>query len=154
MVVLRTFSKIHGLAGARVGYGMAHPDVIEALEKVRSPFNTSSIGQLGAIGALEDPEHASRSRHENRRELDRLQDAFRHRGIDFIPSSTNFVLARPGFPGKEAYASLLREGVIVRPMAGYGFPDHLRISVGTPGEDDRLLQALHKVRADRGLDAA
>jgi histidinol-phosphate aminotransferase len=154
VMVLRTFSKIYGLAGARVGYGIAHPDVIRALEKVRSPFNTNSIGQAGALAALDDSQHRDLSRVENRRQLTRLESELKTRGIDYIPSSTNFVLAAPGFDGRQAFQALLREGVIVRPMTGYGFPDHLRISVGAGAEVDRLLIAMDKVRAEHGVNAA
>lgn len=154
VMVLRTFSKIHGLAGARVGYGIAHPDVIQALEKVRSPFNTNSIGQAGALAALGDNQHRDLSREENRRQLTRLEAELARRHIEYIPSCTNFVLAAPGFDGRQAYQALLQEGVIVRPMNGYGFPDHLRISVGAGAEVDRLLVALDKVRAEHGVNAA
>jgi len=154
VMVLRTFSKIHGLAGARVGYGIAHPDVIQALEKVRSPFNTNSIGQAGALAALGDSQHRDLSREENRRQLTRLEAELASRRIEYIPSCTNFVLAAPGFDGRQAYQALLQEGVIVRPMNGYGFPDHLRISVGAGAEVDRLLAALDKVRAEHGVNAA
>jgi histidinol-phosphate aminotransferase len=154
VMVLRTFSKIHGLAGARIGYGIAHPDVISALEKVRSPFNTNSIGQAGALAALLDSQHRDLSRQENQRHLTRLEGELQRRGIQFTPSCTNFVLAAPGFDGRQAFQALLKEGVIVRPMTGYGFPDHLRISVGAGAEVDRFLAALDKVRAQHGLNAA
>jgi len=154
VIVLRTFSKVHALAGARIGYGIAHPDVIRTLEKVRSPFNTNSIGQAGALAALDDREHQLMSSAENRRQLDRLESELTLRGLQFLPSSTNFVLMAPGFPGRKAFQALLQEGVIVRPMDGYGFPDHVRVSIGAGAEMDRFLQALDKVRAERGLHAA
>ncbi len=154
VMVLRTFSKIHALAGARIGYGIAHPDVIRALEKVRSPFNTNSIGQAGALAALDDREHQILSATENRHQLDRLEAELARRSLQFFPSSTNFVLMAPGFPGREAFQALLHEGVIVRPMDGYGFPDHVRVSIGAGAEMDRFLLALDKVRSERGIHAA
>lgn len=154
VMVLRTFSKIHALAGLRIGYGIAHPDVIRALEKVRSPFNTNSIGQAGALASLDDREHQRRSAGENLRERERLETELTRRDLPFLPSSTNFVLMAPGFPGREAFQALLHEGVIVRPMDGYGFEDHVRVSIGTRVEMDRFLLALDKVRRERGLHAA
>ncbi|MCZ6650950.1 MAG: histidinol-phosphate transaminase [Acidobacteria bacterium] len=154
VMVLRTFSKIHALAGARIGYGIAHPDIIRALEKVRSPFNTNSIGQAGALASLDDREHQIQSSTENRRQLNRLEAELTRRGLQFLPSSTNFVLMAPGFPGREAFQALLHEGVIVRPMDGYGFQDHVRVSIGCGPEMDRFLLALDKVRTERGLHAA
>ncbi len=154
VMVLRTFSKIYALAGARIGYGIAHPDVIRALEKVRSPFNTNSIGQAGALAALDDRQHQIRSAAENRQQRDRLEADLVRRGLQFLPSSTNFVLMAPGFPGREAFQALLHQGVIVRPMDGYGFPDHVRVSIGVRAEMDRFLLALDKVRVERGLHAA
>ena len=154
VVVLRTFSKIHGLAGARIGYAIAAPAVVAALEKVRSPFNTSILGQAAALAALDDDDHVQRSRAENARELQRVEAALRRRRIEHVPSSANFVLIRPGPPGAHAFEALLHEGVIVRPMAGYGFPDHLRVSIGTAGENDRFLEALDRTRQRAGIREA
>ncbi len=154
VMVLRTFSKIHGLAGARIGYGLADPSVIRALEKVRSPFNTSSIGQAGALAALDDTAHRERSRVENERQRSRMESALRSRGIEHVPSSANFVLVAPGLAGRQAFRRLLAQGIIVRPVDGYGFPDHVRISVGTGPEVDRLLAALDEMRREAGLGAA
>ena len=146
VVVLRTFSKIHGLAGARVGYAVGEPGLIQDLEKVRSPFNTSAIAQAAARAALTDREHVSRSRAHNDRERARLEAACAERGVQFVPSRANFVLLAPGPPGPVAYARLLERGVITRPMEIYGFPDHLRVSVGTAAENSRFLEALDEVR--------
>ena len=151
VMVLRTFSKIHGLAGARVGYGIAAPEIVSALEKVRSPFNTSSIGQAGALAALDDPAHTRRSQAENARELRQVETALGERGVGYVPSSANFVLVQPGPPGPQAFDALLRQGVIVRPMGGYGFPDHLRVSIGTATENRRFLEALDRTRHEAGI---
>ena len=148
VVVLRTFSKIHGLAGLRVGYGVAAPEVVSSLEKVRSPFNSGSVGQVAARAALGDTEHILRSRKENTRELRRVEAALRAGDIEYVPSSTNFVMMRPGIPGERAFQALLQQGVIVRPLGGYGFGDHLRVSIGTAAENDRFLAALGRIRPE------
>lgn len=142
VVVLRTFSKIHGLAGLRIGYGLTSPDVLRALEAVRSPFNTSAVAQAGALAALGDTEHVERSRRANSAGLKFLQDELARRGIDFVPSVTNFVLVRTPLPAAEIYQRLLSRGVIVRPMAAYGYPDGVRVSLGTEAENRRFLDAL------------
>ncbi|MFQ5718922.1 MAG: histidinol-phosphate transaminase [Acidobacteriota bacterium] len=154
VIVLRTFSKIHGLAGIRMGYGITTPAVVEALEKVRSPFNTSAVAQAAALAALDDAEHALRSRQANGAERARLEAALTARGITFVPSSANFVLMKPGPSGRDAFEALLRLGVIVRPMNGYGFPDHLRVSVGTVKENDCFLAALDAIRRQEGIATA
>jgi histidinol-phosphate aminotransferase len=144
LVVLRTFSKIHALAGLRIGYALAAPPVAALLERVRSPFNTSSIAQTAALAALDDPEHVRLSREANRDERDRLAAGLRSLGVRFSPSVANFLLVHLGSAAEagEIYQRMLRAGVIVRPMAGFGFPEALRVSVGLPGETARCLEAL------------
>ncbi|MFQ5669781.1 MAG: histidinol-phosphate transaminase [Acidobacteriota bacterium] len=154
VMVLRTFSKIHGLAGARIGYGMAVPEVVAALEKVRSPFNTNSIAQAGALAALDDVEHVRNSRRINQEQRSRLESAFRERGIPFTPSSTNFLFASLGRSGKETFQALLPRGIIVRPLDVYGFHAHVRITVGTATENDRLLASIDRIRAEWGFARA
>jgi histidinol-phosphate aminotransferase len=145
LLVLRTFSKIHGLAGLRVGYGVTSVEVAHALEAVRSPFNTSALAQAGALAALEDADHVARSRLENARERRYLQAELARRRIDFIPSVANFVLVRTGMSGEDLHQCLLRAGVIVRPMEAYGYKDAVRVTVGTRPQNDRLLAALDRV---------
>ena len=145
VVVLRTFSKIHGLAGLRVGYGVTSTEMAAALEAVRSPFNTSSVGQAAALAALGDPEHAARSREENEREGKYLQGELSRRGVDHIPTVTNFVLVRTRMNGEELYQKLLRQGVIVRPMKPYGYLDGVRVTIGTRAQNQRFLGALDRV---------
>src|SRR5581483_10926355 len=140
LVVLRTFSKIYGLAGLRVGYAVASAEIVDYVNRIRLPFNVSSAAQAAAIAALDDREHVERARSGNAAELPRLSDALRGLGIAVTPSQTNFVLA--GFGTRDAralYDALLRRGVIVRPMGAYGLPHHLRITVGTAAENDRLV---------------
>jgi histidinol-phosphate aminotransferase len=141
LVLLRTFSKIFGLAGLRLGYGMASPEIISAMEKVRQPFNINAIAQAGALAALEDAEHISRTRANNRLGLDYLQSALTQLGLKFVPSHANFVLAEVG-DGARVFAELQRRGVITRPMASYQLPGWLRVTVGTPAENRRFVQAL------------
>jgi len=146
LLLLRTFSKIHGLAGLRLGYGIGHPDLIAALEKVRQPFNINALVQAGALAALDDAEHIARTRQNNALGLKVFEDAFRKWRLEFVPSAANFVLVKVG-DGARIFAVLQKLGVIIRPMAGYGLPEWIRISVGTPAENARCLTALEQVLA-------
>ena len=148
VLVLRTFSKIHGLAGLRIGYGVTSPDIARALEAVRSPFNTSSIAQAAALAALEDGGHVMRSRAENAREARFVEAELTRRRIDFIPTVANFLLMRTGLSGETLYQGLLQRGVIVRPMETYGYKDAVRVSFGTHSENERFLRALDAVLGD------
>lgn len=145
VVVLRTFSKIHGLAGLRIGYGMTSPDVARALEAVRSPFNTSAVAQAAALAALKDRRHVARSRAGNTRETKFLEAALQKRGLDFVPTSANFILVRTGLGGEELHQRLLRGGVIVRPMEAYGYKDAVRVSIGRHEDNERFLRSLDQV---------
>lgn len=147
LVVTRTFSKVHGLAGLRVGYSLSDPGVAEILNRVRQPFNVNSVAQAAAAAALVDTEHVARSVVHNRAELSHLTAAFDRMGLDFVPSVANFVAVDLGRPSNTVYEALLREGVIVRPMGSYGMPNHLRVTVGLEGENARFLTALNKVLA-------
>lgn len=142
LVITRTFSKAYGLAGARIGYAVSHPDVAEVLNRVRPPFNVNSLAQVAAIAALADQAYMHQVTAETMRELTRVEARIRQLGIWIAPSATNFVLARFGVPAAQVYQQLLRQGVIVRPLAAAGLPDALRISVGTPAQNERLLEAL------------
>ncbi len=147
LIVTRTFSKIYGLAGLRVGYGVASRALIETVGRVRAPFNVSVPALAAAEAALEDAAFLQRSRRANREGLARLAAAFDEMGLRHIPSVGNFVTFE--LPGEAApvYEALLRKGVIVRPVANYGLPNHLRVTVGTAEENDRFLQALREVLA-------
>ncbi|HEV8701949.1 MAG TPA: histidinol-phosphate transaminase [Candidatus Polarisedimenticolia bacterium] len=140
VVLLRTFSKIHGLAGMRIGYAVTVKEVAQALEAVRSPFNTSVLAQAAAVAALEDEEHTRRSRDENSREARFLAGEMTRRGMKFVPSVANFFLVFTPLRGEETYQALLREGVIVRPMEAYGFSHAVRVSIGTHDELERFLE--------------
>jgi histidinol-phosphate aminotransferase len=141
LVLLRTFSKIYGLAGLRLGYGIGHPDVIAQLEKIRQPFNVNAIAQAGALAALDDTGHAERSRRINGRGLRFFAREFPKLGLEFVPSGANFILVRVG-EGQRVFEEMQKLGVIVRPMASYQLPEWTRISIGTPKQNQRCLEAL------------
>ena len=142
LVLTRTFSKAYGLAGLRVGYALAHASVADVMNRVRQPFNVNSVALAGAVAALQDMEFVARSYAENLQGLRRLREGVAALGLEFIPSFGNFLTVRVG-KAPEIYRRLLRRGVIVRPVGGgYGLPEHLRVTVGTEGENERFLSAL------------
>jgi histidinol-phosphate aminotransferase len=145
LVVTRTFSKAYGLAGLRVGYGLSDPGLAGVLNRLRQPFNTSLVAQVAALAALNDHAHLERSVTLNRQELARVSAACRELGLGVIPSVGNFILVDMGTPAAPLFEALLRRGVIVRPVGNYGLPQHLRISIGTEPENDRLIKALGEV---------
>ncbi|MGJ3242773.1 MAG: histidinol-phosphate transaminase [Opitutales bacterium] len=137
----RTFSKIHGLAALRIGYGYADAGLIGLLNRVREPFNLGSLGQAAARAAIRDADWIARCREANRAGLAALSRGLSELGLEVVPSMANFVLVRvPDPPG--LFRDLQTRGLIVRPVAGYGLPEHLRISVGTPAQNKRLLTTL------------
>lgn len=148
LLLLRTFSKIHGLAGLRIGYGLGHPDFVRALERIRQPFNLNALAQAAALAALDDDAHVAATRDNNTRGLGILAQGFTDLGLEFVPSAANFILARVG-DGQEVFAALLRRGVIVRPMGGYQLPEWIRVSVGNLAENQRCLAVLREVLKHR-----
>jgi len=144
VVVLRTFSKIYGLAGLRVGYGVAPAALVELMDRVRQPFNVNSLAQVGALAALGDDDHIERSRTCNREGMAYLRQESERLGLSVVPSWANFLLIEVGDGGR-VYEELLKHGVIVRPMGVYGFPRHARVTVGTAEENERFVSALEKV---------
>ena len=144
LVISRTFSKAHGLAGLRVGYGFAHPQVADLMNRVRQPFNVSHIGQAAAVAALFDDEFVEQSTLLNKQGMNTLTVGFRRLGLSWIPSHGNFVSCKVG-QGAEIFRRLLKHGVIVRPIAAYGMPEYLRVSIGTEAENARFLSALEIV---------
>ena len=145
LIVMRTFSKIYGLAGARVGYALANPKVTDLMNRVRLSFNPGSLGQAAAAAAVGDTEHLRRTLELNRAELPKLDAGLKALGLKTIPSICNFVTVDMGRPGREVFQALLKQGVIVRPLDNYGLPNHLRISVGLPEQNQRLLRTLKQV---------
>lgn len=145
LIVTRTFSKAYGLAGLRIGYGIARPDIIRDLDRVRPPFNTNRVAQAAAIAALGDTDHLKQSVATNEKGRKHLVPALEKLGVRCQPTWGNFVLAdieATGWTGVDLNEALLTKGVIVRPMGGYGLPHHLRISFGLPEEHERLIEAL------------
>jgi histidinol-phosphate aminotransferase len=145
LLVTRTFSKAYGLASLRVGYGVSQPALAEVLNRVRQPFNVNSLAQAAAVAALGDTAHLAAGIEINRQGMRQLENGFAQLRLEHIPSVGNFIsVAVPG-DAAEVYTALLREGVIVRPVANYAMPGYLRISVGLPEENRRCLEALGKV---------
>jgi histidinol-phosphate aminotransferase len=142
LVLLRTFSKIYGLAGLRVGYGVGDPELISLLARARHPFNVNSLAQAAARGALRDPEHVARVRALTHEGLAYLERGLRELGLGFAASDANFLLIEVGERAGEIYEQLLRQGVITRPVGGFGLDRHLRVTVGLPAENERFLSAL------------
>ncbi len=141
IVTMRTFSKIFGLAGVRVGYAVARPELVSLLHNVRQPFNVTSLAQAAVIAGLDDHDHVRRTLAVNAEGMAYLEREFRRLGFAYPASQANFILVDVG-DGQAVYQKLLKSGVIVRPMGGYGWPRHLRISVGLPEENRRLVAAL------------
>ncbi len=145
LIVTRTFSKAYGLAGLRVGYGLSHPQVAELLNRVRQPFNVNALAQVGALAALGDRTHLQDSIEVNRSGMRQLTEGFGRLGLEFIPSVGNFVTVDLGRGAGQVHEALLRKGCIARPVANYGLPNHLRVSVGLAEENERFLRALAEV---------
>ncbi len=144
--ILRTFSKIHGLAALRVGYGIAPAPLIALLQKARQPFNVNAIAQAAALAALADHEHIRQTRETNREGMRLLESAFDQRGLEYVKSSANFILVKVG-NGDQVFKDMLKQGVIVRAMSSYKLPDWIRISIGTPTQNRRVLEVLDTVLA-------
>jgi histidinol-phosphate aminotransferase len=144
LVVTRTFSKVHGLAGLRVGYAVSEPGVAEVLNRVRQPFNVNSVALASATAALSDSEHAVRSVLMARQGREQLREGLKSLRVRVSPSIANFVLAHVGPRAVPVYEGMLRRGVIVRPVVNYGLKEHLRITVGTPEQNARCIDAMRE----------
>jgi len=143
LLVLRTFSKIYGLAAFRVGYMLANPQICDMVNRVRAPFNVSTLAQAAAAAALDDQEHVQAARTLNQKERRRVSEALAARGLDVAPSQANFILVDVKRPARAVYDALLKKGVIVRPFAS--LPTSLRVTLGTERENDRFLAAIAEV---------
>ncbi len=143
LIVCRTFSKIHGLAGLRVGYGVSTAELVGYMNRVRAPFNVGNLGQVAAIAALDDVEHVRQSQMLNEAERARVKARLSEMGLTVTPSQANFYLLDVKQSGRAIYDALLRKGVIVRPFAS--LPNSLRVTVGKPAENERFLDALAEV---------
>ena len=149
LLILRTFSKVYGLAGLRIGYAIGRPELLSAMNKLRTPFNTSGVAQAAALAALDDKEHVARCIETNAAERKRLSEGLAKLGFRPVPSEANFVFMVVGPEARPLSDDLLRMGVIVRPLGWMGFPEAIRISVGTAEENDKLFSALSRVLAKR-----
>ena len=145
LIILRTFSKIHGLAGFRIGYGIADPQIIGYMHKVRHPFNTNYLSQVAAIAALDDVDHVQKSVQANEDGKAFLYDAFRELPLRYTETYANFIMVELEIDASEVYQKLLSHGVIVRPVGGHGLRNALRITIGTETENRRLVEALRTV---------
>ncbi|HVU08265.1 MAG TPA: histidinol-phosphate transaminase [Verrucomicrobiae bacterium] len=143
LILMRTFSKIYGIAGLRVGYGIGNPELVAAFEKIRQPFNVNSLAQTAALAALDDDAHVRKTRANNFASLEFFSRELRELKLEFVPSFANFILVRVG-AGQKVFDAMQKQGVIVRPMGGYQLPEWIRISIGTPKENERCLAALKK----------
>jgi len=150
VAVLRTCSKIHGLAALRVGYGLCGKNVATILQKARQPFNVNAIAQAGALAALTDDTHVEQTKAINKEGLALYEAAFTERGLEFVPSVANFILVNVG-DGDRVFKDMLKQGVIVRAMRGYKLPGWVRISIGTPEQNRRCLEVLDSVLAPAGV---
>ena len=144
-IITRTFSKIYGLAGLRIGYGIAPPPLIETLNRVRQPFNCSLVGQAAARAALKDTAHVTKSRKQNAVGKVFLYEAFDDMGLRYVESEGNFIMLHLEQSGADIADALLKEGVIVRPIGGYGYPNAVRVTIGTQQENEKFIKALKVV---------
>lgn len=147
LIVTRTFSKAYGLAGLRIGYGLSHPDIANLLNRVRQPFNNNSLALVAAETSLQDEEYLKHSITLNQSGMQVLIKAFDNMGLEFIPSKGNFICVDFEQPADDIYQALLKAGVIVRPIANYGMPNHLRISVGLETENSLFINELSRIMA-------
>jgi histidinol-phosphate aminotransferase len=144
VIVLRTFSKAYGLAGLRIGYGVAHPALINLLNKVRQPFNVTAMAQTAALAALDDSAHLERSRETVIAGLNYLETELAQMGVEFVPSVTNFMLVKTG-EGRARFEALQKRKVIVRPMDPYGLPEYIRVSIGTAEQNACFIRELKAI---------
>lgn len=144
ILTLRTFSKLYGLAGLRIGYGIGAREIVDLMHRVRQPFNVNAAAQWAALAALDDEDHVRRSLKVNREGMDYLTREIARLGLEQVPSQANFILVRVG-NGQAVFNQLLKRGVIVRPMDGYDFPQHMRVTVGTMEENSRFIDELRAI---------
>jgi histidinol-phosphate aminotransferase len=148
LIISRTFSKAYGLAGLRIGYGMANAAITDIMNRVRQPFNVNSVAQAAAVASLQDDAFVARSYALNQAGMKQITEGLQRLGLEYIPSHGNFVSFRIG-NASDAYQRLLKGGVIVRPIANYGMPDYLRVSIGLLDENARFLQVLEDILKNR-----
>jgi histidinol-phosphate aminotransferase len=145
VIILRTFSKIYGLAGLRVGYGVAAPQLTGWLMRVREPFNVNQLAQVGALAALKDELHVARTREMNEAVKKYLYQQFAGLGLAYVPTEANFVLVRVARDARDIFKRLLAEGIIVRTGDIFGLPEHIRVTIGTRRQNEKFIAALTRV---------
>ncbi len=145
LLVLRTFSKLYGLAGLRIGYGFSSPEIIDYMNRVRQPFNVNTLAQAAALAALDDHDFVNRTLTLVREGLEQLTSGLDQLSLEYLPTQTNFFLIKTHVEGKVIYDKMLRRGVIVRAMDSFGLPNYIRINVGLPEENQRFLDTLREV---------
>lgn len=150
LFVLRTFSKVYGLAGLRIGYGVGPAELLAEIDKIRLPIPVSGVAQAAALAALDDEEHVRRSIEVNREGLAQLETGLHEMGVKFVPSVANFILVEVGRGADALATEMMKLGVIVRPMGWMGFPDAIRVSVGTAEENDAFLRTLGQLQTGAG----
>lgn len=151
LIITRTFSKAYGLAGIRIGYGVSHPDVRDLLNRIRQPFNVNSLALVAASAALDDKEHVVKTRCLNRESLQLLEQAFSSLGLSYVLPHANFILVDLKQDAMPIYSTLLKRGVIVRPLVPYHLKNYLRISTGTLTETVRFIKEFREIMNDRGV---
>ena len=145
LVITRTFSKAYGLAGLRVGFALSNPEIADLLNRIRQPFNVNNFALAAATVALSDEQYITDTKQMNDEGMAQLITGFESLGLDYIPSKGNFIAVDVGRDSDEVFGLLLKQGVIVRPVANYGMPQHIRVSIGLKSENERLLTALRQV---------
>jgi histidinol-phosphate aminotransferase len=145
LMVLRTFSKIYGLAGLRIGYGISHKEMVNYIDRVRPPFNVNRMAQVAAIAALDDTEHVRRSKEQNIKEREFLEKELSRLNIKYYPSQANFILLKFENPAESIYEALIKQGFITRMVTNYGLPNYLRVTIGTELQNRGLISALETV---------
>lgn len=145
LIVTRTFSKAFGLAGVRVGFSASNLAIVDVLNRIRLPFNVNSLGLVGAVAALSDDEHITKTIKANQQGLDYFYSKLQDLGLDYIPSVANFVTINVGSNSQEIFERLLQKGVIVRPLAPYAMPSHLRVSIGTKAENEKFFDIFNEI---------
>ncbi|NQT34990.1 histidinol-phosphate transaminase [bacterium] len=149
IIILRTFSKSYGLAGLRIGYAITTEEIARALNCVREAFNVSSIAQIAAAAALDDDEYLREGIRLNGEGKRFYYDELKRIGLEYIPTEANFVLIKVPLPGREMFGELLKKGVVIRPVDGYGLPNHIRVSIGLPNENRRFIDAIGELLREK-----
>lgn len=145
VLILRTFSKVYGLAALRIGYGIGHPDLINHLNKVRAPFNTSRVAQKAAIAALRDQAYMRQCVQRNRAGKEQFYAAFQQLGLSYFPTEANFIMVDVNRPAHQCFEALLKQGIIVRSGEALGYPTSLRITIGTEAQNERIIHVLERM---------